>query len=373
MSHEIRTPLNAIIGMAYLMQRNGLAPDQAERAARITSAGELLLGIISDVLDISKIEAGRLSVESVPVVVGDIANNVAAMVREQARAKGLRILVEGEHLPPNLLGDPTRLTQSLLNYVSNAIKFTEHGSITLRTSIQQEAGQSLKVRFEVIDTGIGIEAKAMAQIFGAFQQADSSTTRKFGGTGLGLSITRELARLMGGDAGASSVPGQGSIFWFTATLKRGVVLAKGLDSVPSANAELLLCQDFKGTRVLLAEDDFINRELALGLMADLNFQIDVALDGLIAVEMVQKNDYALVLMDMQMPHMGGLEATQKIRAMPGRRLLPIIAMTANTFAEDRKRCFDAGMNDFIPKPINPDLLFEKMLHWLSASKKSLPA
>jgi signal transduction histidine kinase/CheY-like chemotaxis protein len=373
MSHEIRTPLNAIIGMAYLMQRNGLAPDQAERAARITSAGELLLGIISDVLDISKIEAGRLSVESVPVVVGDIANNVAAMVREQARAKGLRILVEGEHLPPNLLGDPTRLTQSLLNYVSNAIKFTEHGSITLRTSIQQEAGQSLKVRFEVIDTGIGIEAKAMAQIFGAFQQADSSTTRKFGGTGLGLSITRELARLMGGDAGANSVPGQGSTFWFTATLKRGVVLAKGLDSVPSANAELLLCQDFKGTRVLLAEDDFINRELALGLMADLNFQIDVALDGLIAVEMVQKNDYALVLMDMQMPHMGGLEATQKIRAMPGRRLLPIIAMTANTFAEDRKRCFDAGMNDFIPKPINPDLLFEKMLHWLSASKKSLPA
>jgi signal transduction histidine kinase len=373
MSHEIRTPLNAIIGMAYLMQRNGLAPDQAERAARITSAGELLLGIISDVLDISKIEAGRLSVESVPVVVGDIANNVAAMVREQARAKGLRILVEGAHLPPNLLGDPTRLTQSLLNYVSNAIKFTEHGSITLRTSIQQEAGQSLKVRFEVIDTGIGIEAKAMAQIFGAFQQADSSTTRKFGGTGLGLSITRELARLMGGDAGANSVPGQGSTFWFTATLKRGVALAKGLDSVPSANAELLLCQDFKGTRVLLAEDDFINRELALGLMADLNFQIDVALDGLIAVEMVQKNDYALVLMDMQMPHMGGLEATQKIRAMPGRRLLPIIAMTANTFAEDRKRCFDAGMNDFIPKPINPDLLFEKMLHWLSASKKSLPA
>jgi CheY-like chemotaxis protein len=178
---------------------------------------------------------------------------------------------------------------------------------------------------------------------------------------------------MGGDAGANSVPGQGSTFWFTATLKRGVVLAKGLDSVPSANAELLLCQDFKGTRVLLAEDDFINRELALGLMADLNFQIDVALDGLIAVEMVQKNDYALVLMDMQMPHMGGLEATQKIRAMPGRRLLPIIAMTANTFAEDRKRCFDAGMNDFIPKPINPDLLFEKMLHWLSASKKSLPA
>ncbi|MDD2743311.1 MAG: response regulator [Rhodocyclaceae bacterium] len=373
MSHEIRTPLNAIIGMAYLMQRNGLSPDQAERAGRITRAGQHLLGIISDVLDISKIEAGRLSVERVPVSVADIVANVVAMVAEQASAKGLQLIVKNDDLPANLLGDPTRLTQSLLNYVANAIKFTEQGSITLSTRVQHETEQSVTLYFSVSDTGMGIEANALEQIFAAFQQADSSTTRKFGGTGLGLSITRELARLMDGDAGASSVPGQGSLFWFTATLKRGQAKEPPVLSQHNIDAEQVLGRDFGGTHILLAEDDFINRELALGLLANLNFQIDVAQDGLMAVDMVQKNDYGLVLMDMQMPHMGGLEATQKIRALPGRRLLPIIAMTANTFAEDRKRCFDAGMNDFIPKPIDPDLLFEKMLHWLSASKRSLSA
>jgi signal transduction histidine kinase/ActR/RegA family two-component response regulator len=373
MSHEIRTPLNAISGMALLMRRAGLPPDQSERLGKLEAAGEHLLEVINMVLDLSKIEAGKLVLDESAFPPGSLFENVRSMLQERAQEKNLRFICELPELPAQVMGDRTRLQQALLNYAGNAVKFTERGCVTLRAVIEAEDAEQILLRFEVSDTGIGISHEAQKRLFKAFEQADGSTTRKYGGTGLGLAITAKIAASMGGDAGVRSELNQGSTFWFSARLKK-VASLPFHEQADQTDSEAALRLEFAGSRVLLVEDEPINREIAQMLLEDIGFRIDLAEDGVRAVELASRQHYDLILMDMQMPRMDGLEATRQIRALPGGGELLIVAMTANAFAEDRERCFAAGMNYFATKPIDPDLLLNLILTGLRAQRaKGNPA
>jgi len=364
MSHEIRTPLNAISGMALLMRRAGLPPEQGERLGKLEAAGEHLLEVINMVLDLSKIEAGKLVLEESSFPLGSLFENVSSMVHERALEKHLHLTCEVPDLPGLLIGDRTRLHQCLLNYAANAVKFTEQGSVTLRALIEEQNDQEVLLRFEVTDTGIGIAPEVQGRLFNAFEQADGSTTRKYGGTGLGLAITAKIAAAMGGKAGVVSEPGRGSTFWFEARLKRQA--GPSIHALASGDsAEAALRGRYSGTRVLLVEDEPINREIAQLLLEDIGFSVEAVEDGELAVDRVSRQSYDLILMDMQMPRMDGLEATRRIRALPGGDKLLIIAMTANAFAEDRARCLAAGMNHFTTKPIDPEYFFSLLLSSLS--------
>lgn len=367
MSHEIRTPMNAIMGMVHLLRRSGVNIEQLQRLDKIEAASGHLLGIINDVLDMSKIEAGKFSLEEAELDIGQLIGNVMSMTMEKARAKRLEVVAELCPLPSAVYGDVTRLRQALLNYVSNAVKFTESGQIVLRTRVVEETPENLLLRFEVQDSGIGISAEDSERLFLAFEQADNSTTRKYGGTGLGLAITRRLAQLMGGEAGVISAPEAGSTFWFSARLGKVASgpVAEPVMSEPSA--ETIIERDYRGCRVLLVEDEPINREVMTVLLESLNLQVETAEDGRIALDRVEYNLYALIIMDMQMPTMDGLDATRQIRRLPNGVDVPIIATTANAFADDRQRCLAAGMNDFLPKPVDPEQLFSMLLTWLRRS------
>jgi signal transduction histidine kinase/DNA-binding response OmpR family regulator len=503
MSHEIRTPLNAIIGLTYLALKAELEPREEDYIRKIQQAGQHLLDVINDILDFSKIEAGKLSIEVIEFDLEGMLNNVSNFVSEQAVSKGLELIFEPDpNLAPYFKGDPLRLGQILTNFCNNAVKFTEAGEIVVKIRVAEDNAADQLLRFSVTDTGIGLTDEQAGSLFQSFQQADASTTRKFGGTGLGLAISKRLAELMGGTVGVASEFGKGSTFWFTARLgksskparhflpalelrgKRALVVddneraravlsemlasmtfvvdqalsgeeavemvrsaaqsgnpyaiafldwqmpgidgfetAKRIRALPALAAPALVMvtaysredvldqaeggdfagvlikpvqpsmlfdatiqalagevprekrakpatgassglERLNGARVLLVEDIKLNQMVATGLLEDAKLSIDVADNGEIAVRMVETGDYDLVLMDMQMPVMDGIEATKAIRSNPRFEHLPIIAMTANAMVSDRERCLAAGMNDHIAKPIEPDELFALLKRWI---------
>jgi PAS domain S-box-containing protein len=366
MSHELRTPMNAIMGMTGLALRQAGDPTLRDQLGKIDQASRHLLHVINDILDISKIEAERLKLEQTDFRLGEVLENLLSILGHKAAEKRLEIRVDlAPGLPGlNLVGDPMRLGQILLNLAGNAVKFTEQGGISVRARLIEDQPDSVLLRWEVQDTGIGIAAEDQKRLFTAFEQADGSMTRKYGGTGLGLAISKRLAAMMGGEIGVESAPGQGSTFWFSARLGKATAAREATPRANGDSAEARIRAGHRDARVLLAEDEPISQEVSRGLLEDVGLAVDLAEDGVKAVALAGRAPYALILMDMQMPNLNGIDATRAIRAESLNSATPILAMTANAFDEDRQACLDAGMDDHIAKPVIPERLYETLLKWL---------
>ncbi|WP_298604316.1 ATP-binding protein [Zoogloea sp.] len=385
MSHEIRTPMNAIIGLAHLLEREITAPRQRERIGKITAAARHLLRIINDILDLSKIEADKAALELIDFPLAATCERAIGLVRDTALQNGLELATEIDpQLPPILRGDPGRIEQILVNFLSNAVKFSERGTIILRARRIDDgaSGEHVRLRLEVEDQGIGLSPAQQEKLFKPFEQADNSTTRKYGGTGLGLAISRGLVELMGGQIGADSVPGHGSRFWAVLPLSAGRApdgAPPGPDSHlqhPAAPQGLDIGAQLAahaGCHILLAEDNLLNQEIASELLERVGLRVAIAQNGQEAVAMAAQADFDLILMDLSMPVMGGIDAAIAIRTLPGYATRPILALTANAFAEDRERCLEAGMNDHLAKPVTPAALYQALARWLPAQDTTAPS
>ena len=371
MSHEIRTPMNAVLGLTHLVLKSELKPHQREHLTKIQRAARALLRIIDDILDFSKIEAGKLLLEEMPFDLGDTLQHVGDLFAKRAAEKGLTLDFEIQpDLPRHLIGDPLRLGQVLTNLISNAIKFTDRGRIVVAAELLSGTG-AVDLRFSVSDTGIGLSEAQTGKLFQAFSQADSSTSRKFGGTGLGLTISKHLVGAMGGAIGVESAPGSGSRFFFTAQFRAQAPTTLGtvapLPPPPAAGAEA----DLVGARILVVDDNEVNRMIAQELLEAAGASVKTARSGKEAVDRLAAGmAFDAVLMDIQMPEMDGYQATEAIRTKLGLHDLPIIAMTAHALGEERRQCLDAGMDDHIPKPVDPDHLILRLRYWIDLPRSA---